>query len=106
MGGGGGLLRKVVTGVATGGIGTVLEEGMKAISPKIPKLPDPVDPAKTALGLQNAKNAVLSKEAEERRARAAKRQQTVLTGGLGLQGSSPTATATLTPTEARKSVLG
>ena len=106
MGGGGGLIRKIVTGVATGGIGTVVEEGTKAITPKIPKLPDPIDPNATALGLLNAKNAVLSKEAEERRARAAKRQQTVLTGGLGLTGSAPTATATLTPAEARKSVLG
>jgi hypothetical protein len=93
----------------TGGASLLVSDIAKNfIAPKPPK-PDTsaADLAeKQRLGVVAAQNAVQTKEAEARRQRAAKRTSSVLTGGLGLPGTAPTATATLQPNEARKSVLG
>lgn len=55
---------------------------------------------------EDAKLAVQTREAEERRRRSGKQAQTVLTGFSGLGGQAPSYTQTLSPGTARKSVLG
>lgn len=55
---------------------------------------------------EDAKLAVQTREAEERRRRTGKQAQTVLTGYSGLGSKAPSYTQTLSPGTARKSVLG
>jgi hypothetical protein len=102
----GGVAERVVLGAATGGLSEVARYAAKELAPKAPGVPPDTSAEKVSLGLDAAKNAVQSKEAEARRVRASKRVSSVLTGGLGLVGSAPVSTATLQPVEARKSVLG
>ena len=55
---------------------------------------------------EDAKLAVQTKQAEDRRRRASKQAQTVLTGPGGLGANAPSYTKTLQPASARRSVLG
>ena len=106
MGGAGNIVGAALAPLTGGASLLATDPVKKLIAPSPPKLPTEDPAEKARLGLIAAQNAVQSKEAEARRARAAKRVSTVLTSGLGLTGATPTNTATLTPTEARKSVLG